>query len=189
MSAARSERTSVDVYALVIECADSLSGGEVPALAAHDLFQKMAANHPEDLARMLHEHGPFLFTQIFRDRLRSTRSKGVSERAATQFGEAAAQFTAGDLSVGEFRGAFALPHRVGLSGAVKRAGEMTGADHLFVSERYNESAKTFKMRAALHAAIARKVGDRRTDEVYTETEYAALVGSCYPIVHNPKTKT
>lgn len=166
------------VYAIVLEHADTLCGGAVAVVEAQRLFDRLVAERPDDLAAMLHDYGPFLFAQIIRDRLRSVRAHRGMTAAAAEFEEAAAEFGAGAITAGEFLGTFAIPHRVSPDGAVKRAGEMTGSDHLFVSERYGESAKTFKLRAAVHAAVAKRIGDRRTDEVYTEAEYAALIAGC-----------
>jgi hypothetical protein len=48
---------------------------------------------------------------------------------------------------------------------------------MYVASRYHETAAVAKMREAFHKAVAKRVGDRRTEEVFTEEEYDAMYRS------------
>lgn len=64
----------------------------------------------------------------------------------------------------------------GPSGPVRRlVADMNGADHLFVSRSYQRTGNRDLMLGEFHRAIAKKVGDLRTADVFTEDEYDALL--------------
>lgn len=62
----------------------------------------------------------------------------------------------------------------------KRLGAMTGPDHRFVAAEYDRAASEAKQYAALHRLIAKRVGARRTDEVFTEEQLQSLFGGKVP---------
>lgn len=63
----------------------------------------------------------------------------------------------------------------------KRACDMTGADHRFVARRYELTAKTAGLLRAFHEAVAERVGDKKTSEVYDldtyNRQYQSITGS------------
>lgn len=59
----------------------------------------------------------------------------------------------------------------------KRVADMTGQDHLFVAGRYDHVGRRVKLLAQFHVAVAKKVGDSRTADVFTDEAYASLYRS------------
>ena len=54
---------------------------------------------------------------------------------------------------------------------------MTGKDHLFVAADYDRDARPLLLLAAFHQAVAKKVGRKRTADVFSEAEYDRLYRS------------
>lgn len=73
--------------------------------------------------------------------------------------------------------AFSLLYSVGPDHRRRTVGEMTGADHTWVADSYSASGKKSLMLAAFHKAVARRVGDKKTSDVMSETEYEKMLGS------------
>jgi hypothetical protein len=52
--------------------------------------------------------------------------------------------------------------------------DMTGVDHRFVASEYRRDANKDLLEASFHEALARKLGDKRTSDVYTAEQVAEM---------------
>lgn len=62
----------------------------------------------------------------------------------------------------------------------KSLGDMTGKDHLFVANTYARDAAQARMKEDLHRLIAKKVGKKKTRNVFTEEQMLSLFGNYAP---------
>lgn len=59
----------------------------------------------------------------------------------------------------------------------KTVGDMTGADHRFVAGTYQKTSITTGLLAEFHRQVAKKIGQRRTADVFDEEKYIRLQAS------------
>jgi hypothetical protein len=108
--------------------------------------------------------------------LRSRRQRTVARvRARSRaFGKAAeAAEESGDVT--PLIGLFAVDYVIDSDNTRKRAADMTGPEHLFVAENtYQRSANEALMLAAFHRAVAAKVRNRKTSDVFSAEQYERL---------------
>ncbi len=57
---------------------------------------------------------------------------------------------------------------------MRAVGEMTGADHRYLAERYQKSGQRDLLLAAFHRRVADVVGKKRTQDVISEVEYERM---------------
>lgn len=143
----------------------------VPAIVAVSIRDLLAAEDPELLDGWLHAMAAQTLTEQIILRERSNRTASRARAGARAFAAAA---QSGDV---ELLRAFAVTHAVDEANTRRRVADMTGMDHRFVAGRYAESANTYRMLAAFHQAVAKKVGERRTADVMSEPEYDRLYRS------------
>jgi hypothetical protein len=137
------------------------------------------------IIRTLQEHDPDLLhgwlaaraATILTDYLgaidRAGRAKARHGAAARDFGELVTRHHDGDPTG---LAAFRARHVIDPAGTRKAVADMTGDDHHYVAVRYTESAERNTFYAAVHRAIAEKVGDRRTEEVFSPAQYRSMFG-------------
>jgi len=182
---------------------ESETGGSdwVPAIVATKII---ASADPELLNGWLHVMAPSTLAAVIRQRERSTRSTARARASSRAFAAAsaaadevisvsapAANASSGDVSAPSARkaaiaralGSFSVTYAIDEKGARRRVADMTGADHRFVAADYEKDAKPLMLLAAFHQQVARKVGRKRTSEVFSETEYDRLYRS---ITRTPK---
>lgn len=144
----------------------------VVAIEAEKLLLRLNELAPARLDEWLQENAQrFLSAEIasiLGDRRRAARS-GAKPR---EFADAAAS----EEAMREFKAVsqFDADFVVAEGNVRRRVGAMTGSDHLYVAENYTATGRKALMLAAFHKAVAKKVGDQRTDEVFTEEQYADL---------------
>jgi hypothetical protein len=56
----------------------------------------------------------------------------------------------------------------------KPLGKMIGSDHVFVADQYSKDKRSAAFHESLHRQIAKRVGKRMTEEVFTEDEIRNL---------------
>ncbi|WP_433233842.1 hypothetical protein [Actinomadura nitritigenes] len=153
--------------------ADALGAGDVIApVAAEQLHARLLEEDPELLEGWLRTGAVQFLARAIGDRDRHRRTVARARAGARAFQAAAASGDRQALSI------FTTVRYVVDEDATRRPlGEMTGADHLFVAREYGRSAAKSAMLSAFHEAVARKVGDRKTAEVFSETEYNRLYRS------------
>ncbi len=136
------------------------NGDFVPQVEAQRLLDVMRAEHPEAHQAFLEAHE----YRLYYDRLRygMQARKRVGRHPGKRFAE-------GDASV------FAAWHyRVDDLDTQRPAGEMTGSDWRFSARESGREQQLAGMQVAFKNAVAKKVGARRTKEVFSEDEFLAL---------------
>lgn len=146
-------------------------GDFVPSLVAAEVHDYLVDNDPNLLDVWLHERAAHFLTLELTSRLRSQRAVAYRRSNPRAF---AAAVASGDLGRLEL---FNIRYRVDVENTVRRFGDMTGPDHLFVASSYSQSAKSDAMKAAFHEALARKVKNRRTEDVLTPKQLQSLYTS------------
>lgn len=121
-----------------------------------------------ELLDYLVEAAPSIFTNLIarRDTAARTRARLVAD--SVRFREAV---EAGEIDTWQ------ISYVIDDSDTRRRLGDMTGADHRFVAAQYTTESNRQKLFAAFHVAVAKKVGARRTADVFTEEQYLALQAS------------
>lgn len=145
-------------------------GEWVAAVEAEKLAAELAERDPDLLDGWLHD----IASDVIRIHLvrmangtRSASRAGAKRRAfAAAAGEAE--------ETGDYSSLLEVVHTVDDEQTRKRAADMTGADHRYVAHAYRQDAKTSRMLAMFHEAVAKKVGVRLTSEVFDTAEYEAM---------------
>ena len=152
--------------------------GWVAAIVAGKLAVELGETDPDLLDGWLRAMAVPLLTRVIGLHVhaeRSARKRGARRRA---FAAAAGAFEVADdrgPAAVVLLGMFGELHVVDAGQTRKRAGDMTGPEHLFVAEvTYQRTANTALMLAAFHRAVAGKVGSQRTADVLSEAEYERL---------------
>jgi hypothetical protein len=173
------------------EMADAIAkvtsaGDFVAPVVAEKLHAHLLETDPDLLDGWLRASAVHFLTRAIGDRDRRERTAARTRADARQFRKASEAAEAGDdegLSV------FATVRYVVDGDETRRAlGDMTGADHLFVADGYRESASRARMLEAFHRAVAKRVGKRKTSDVFTEAEYQKLYDSITGRTPAPKSK-
>lgn len=115
-----------------------------------------------------------MLTAVISRRERSTRSTARARASSRAFASAKNDAEAGDPSA---LGSFAVTFAVDEKNTRRRVADMRGADHLFVAADYEKDAKPLLLLAAFHQAVAKKVGRKRTADVFSEAQYDSLYRS------------
>lgn len=133
----------------------------------------MREHEPELLENWLDRHLLDLVKMAMERRLRGDRTRARVRSRARAFQRAAGTLRdTGDATpLGRFR---RETFAVDSDHTRKVVARMTGADHLFVAENYGRSGRNLLMLQAFHRAVARRVGDLTTEEVFSEEEYDEL---------------
>lgn len=153
----------------------------VAAVVAEKLCSQLLESDPELLDGWLHVMAVPLLRRIIGLRVHSQRraiKRGARVRAfsdAVADLEGAAEEGGRVSAAAVLLGMFSEIHTVDEDQTRKRAADMTGPEHLYVAENtYQRSANTALMLAAFHRAVAKKVGKRRTEDVFSEQQYEDL---------------
>lgn len=154
-------------------CRQMLNDSDRPLpVVAHDLVAAVRASDPDLLNGWLDQRA----TDFVRDHLghmvRGDRALSRTQERPRAFAQAAAAFEAGDRAALGAR--FRAEHLIDEEGTRRKVADMTGADHLFVAGRYNDDSRHAAFLARVHRAVGKRVGARKTSEVYTEDQYAAM---------------
>jgi hypothetical protein len=155
-------------YELISELINqALTDGDIiPAEQAQQITNTMREDHPAEHQQFLEAEAPNLYHTLLRNRIHSQRARARHARDPTQFNQ---QATAGDLNRFQLWRCCVDPQNT-----QRAIGDMTGKDHLYVADNYHTSAEKAKFLAEFHRAIARKIGSRKTSDVYTETQFFNL---------------
>jgi hypothetical protein len=143
----------------------------VPAVAAEKIVATLEETNPELLDVWLHLVARAVMTAAITDRIRRIRASAAANAGRVKFGRAAKSGDPAELGV------FSVRLHVDDNHTQRRTGDMRGPDHLYVSGEYQKEGKLATLRAAFHKKVAARVGDKRTCEVFTEEEYAAMLAS------------
>lgn len=150
----------------------TLDQGEfIPVMVATEFVEFMRREAPEELQDWLSDHAVRFVSDELSSILRRERQTVIRRAAARSFALAAAS---GDR---DRLGAFTMVYTIDDSNTRRTVKNMTGRDHLYVADAYTINGNRVLLLAEFHRAIARRVGDRRTEDVMSEQEYERLLGS------------
>ncbi|HEY8977706.1 MAG TPA: hypothetical protein VIN75_26060 [Burkholderiaceae bacterium] len=155
-------------------------GDYVAPLVAHDLVEKLLATDPDLLHGWCEARYEPILADFIHHKVKARRSASREASARAAFAEAAGAFVAsGDaLALREaVRSPFDAEYVVNGDLLRRKVRDMVGADHLFVASEYAESKQTAALLESFHRAVAKKVGGKRTSEVFTEETYLAMYRS------------
>ena len=164
-----------------IRAATTGAGPWVPTIVAQKLHAELLESDADLLDGWLHAVAADVIRQAITLRVRLRN--GAARRGARAREFAAAARDLEDAADEAARGAagarlvslFESLHTVDEKNTHKRACDMTGPEHLFVARnQYEAKAKPLMMLAAFHKAVAKKVGQRLTSDVFTEEQYEAM---------------
>jgi hypothetical protein len=147
--------------------------GWMPAVVAEDLVAELRQNDPELLHLWLEDSAARFIQHHLVRILAALRAKSKSEVGARAFGAAAARFANGDADALTM---FELSYCVE-DGTQVTIADMTGRDHLFIAGRFAMEAKQYALLEHFHKAVAKKVGERKTSDVFTAEKYEQLYRS------------
>lgn len=143
----------------------------VPAIVAAKLVVSV---DPDLLDGWLHAIAEHALTDVITKRERSQRATARTRAGSKAFAEARDALENGDQAALSM---FAVTFAVDEDNTRRRVADMTGKDHLFVAADYERDAKPLLMEAAFHKAVAKKVGSKRTADVFSEAKYDELYRS------------
>jgi hypothetical protein len=160
----------------------ALPDGEyVAPLVAHDLVEKLRVNDPDLLAGWLWERAEVTMTAYISDRIKNRRNASRESLSRSAFAGAAERFAAtGDgaaMREAVVQRPFDAEHVVNEGLLRRKVAEMTGEDHLFVAKEYADTKQTAALLESFHRAVAKKVGKRKTKDVFTEVQYVEMYQS------------
>ena len=136
---------------------------DAPAVIAKKLRAEFEEDNLDALIDWLVEHADAILTDEIRRRLPKKRS-GSSK--GQRFQQALVLAETGDLdALGSFE------HKHSVDGQEKAVKDLTGPDHELLAHRYQAQASTDVMLAAFHRAVAKRVGNKRTEDVLSEDVY------------------
>lgn len=159
-----------DVDAELVAHAEALYE-ELGQPSAREVAEKLIANQSDLVDEWVAIHRAALLTQFLGQHWRSQVARVRSQARSGAFASALEALGEGDE---EPLRPFLVP--VAVEGGRRVAiGDMTGDDHRFVAGRYKRYAVENQMMSAFHEAVAKKVGGRKTSEVFTEEAYQKLL--------------
>lgn len=156
------------------------NGDYVAPLVAHELVEKLLANDPDLLRGWCEARYEPILADFIHHKVKGRRSASREAAARSAFAEAAGSFAAtGNVTAlrEAVRSPFDTEYVVNHGLLRRKVRDMTGPDHLFVAREYAESKQTAMLLESFHRAVAKKVGQQRTGEVFTEETYLAMYRS------------
>jgi len=171
---------SFDIDEFIAKECDARDEFAIPVLAV-ELAERLRALDPAATSAWLDAKLPRLIAEVIGTREHAMRKRSRRSRRSV-FADAAERFE-GDGDA-EHLSAFAATYVVDPETRLrKRAGDMTGDEHLLVAEAYCEDGKRALFLAAFHRQVAKVAGARPVREVMTEEQYLALYASTATQLH------
>lgn len=150
-------------------------GDYTAPLVAADLVDRLRAEDPDLLTGWLELKAAVFLADAVARRSNSKRQLARVGAPRRAFAEAARSFGSdGDAVVLR---PFAAEYVVDEENTRRAVAQMTGADHLFVAARYEDTEKRAKLEKSFHRAVAKKVGNKLTTEVFSEDQYLTMYRS------------
>ncbi|HEY9367594.1 hypothetical protein [Streptomyces sp.] len=152
--------------------ADAMGEGDIVApVVAEKLLAGLQETDPDLLDGWLHASAAQFLTMAIGSSDRRERTLVRRRASSRRFAEVAESGDVAALST------FAVRLVVDGDNTRRPIGQMTGSDHRFVAGEYGRSAKTARMLQSFHLAVAKKVGKRKTVEVFSEEQYEQMYRS------------
>lgn len=156
------------------EYRQTITGDFVPLIEAEQFHKLMAVEHPDELAEWVQAKTVQFIADSLTAMLRAERTVARRRAGARAFDEAAEAFESGDTDA---LASFRVVYVVNDDNTRRPVADMTGADHRYVAGQYEAEGKRALMLKAFHNAVAKKVGMRRTGDVFTPDTYDYLLSS------------
>lgn len=148
------------------------TGDVIAPLIAEKVHAHLLATDPDLLTGWLKVNALRFLTDTIGDQDRHERARMRASSKARAFATAADSGDVSTLSI------FTTMRYVIDDQYTRRpVGMMTRTDHLFVAQNYRSEARTARLLASFHEAIASKIGDLTTAEALSEEEYLRLYRS------------
>lgn len=166
------QQTDQSAYGLIAERVNQVLDDQrdlVLREEARELALWMETEHPEEHQEFLQAEAPNLYFATLRSALSSRKQHARHNASARQFGDAIRD---GDLA--KITAFNSWRCAVDPSNRQRLISEMTGQDHQFVAKRYAALEQTSTRHRMFHEAVAKRVGARKTAEVFTEIELLDL---------------
>lgn len=146
---------------------------------ADECISELAEDNPELLSEFMDEMVGDWMRGYLRSLLSSRRQQFRAQSLGTQWRDALGKLAEGDPEPLRKMSPFkTLDFVVDTNNTRRYLGDMTGTDHEFVADRYEDSAKRDQMKATFHRSIAKQVKSKgenaKTSDVLTEQEYVEM---------------
>lgn len=169
-----SDRNYTADMAEAIETAVPESDYVAPVVAA-ELVAHLRKTDPGLLAGWLDLRAEVVIADVIARRSNSKRQAARIGAPRRAFAEAARTFAAsgdpGDLAP------FSFEYVVDETNTRRTVANMTAKDCRYVADRYEDTARSARLEASFHRAVAKKVGGRTVGEVFTEEQYLEMYQS------------
>jgi hypothetical protein len=153
---------------------NELESSEVDiAIVAREIVEKLAVNDPDLLEGWMHIVAESSLRDWIRSLLASKRSRATHQRPRTAFAQAAKRLEAGE-SVEDTVKPWLQTKFVGASGNQKNLGDMDHDDLGAARETYDKHARSNALRAALFAALEKKVKTGTVSDHYDNEKITKL---------------
>jgi hypothetical protein len=150
-------------------------GDYTAPLVAADLVDRLRADDPELLVGWLNLRAAVVLADVIARRSNSKRQAARVFAPRRAFAEAARGFEASGEAV--VLRPFAFEYVVDAANTRRAVAQMTARDCQFVADRHEETARSARLEASFHRAVAKKLGARTVGDVFTEEEYLAMYQS------------
>lgn len=148
----------------------------VVAVEAEKMYLRFIEMAPEALDEWLKANARRILAAELGYQLGQYRNAARNGAPIAGFKDRAAQRAAGkEVAEPSPSRHFDATHVVAAGSVRRKAGDMTAADHIFVANTYTRDGNDLLMMAAFHKAVAKRVGDKKTSDVFTEDTYAAML--------------
>jgi hypothetical protein len=147
----------------------------VAPLVAADLIERLRSEDPDLLHGWLNLKAAVFLADVIARRSNSKRQTARAAAPRRAFAEATRTFeTTHDPAV---LSPFAFEYVIDAANTRRTVARMTAADCRFVAERYEDTARSARMQASFHRAVAKKVGTRTVGDVFSEDQYLLMYRS------------
>lgn len=149
-------------------------GDFIVTRVANQWILELKATDPDLYFGFLDQYATRAMADMIANRDRQTRTN-VRRRAVSQ---ALTRIEKGE-PVEAQEGIFNVRFAIDAKDTRRRLGDMTARDHLWVADTYKFAADDSLLKEKFHREVAKHVGNRRTEDVYSEAQISAMYGSFY----------
>lgn len=150
-------------------------GDYVAPLVAADLVEQLRGQDPDLLRGWLDLKAAVFLADVIARRSNSKRQTARIAAPRKAFAEAATRFEVTRDPV--VLSPFAFEYVIDDANTRRAVARMTALDCRFVAARYEETARSARMEASFHRAVAKKVGARTVGDAFTEEQYLLMYQS------------
>jgi hypothetical protein len=159
-------------------------GPFVAAVLAEKLITELMVHDPGLLEEFLWEVAPDVIRREISARIHVRNLRAARSRRAHTFSRAIGDPQDGPAPTGSapaepahLPSVFENVHTVNEEALRKKACDMTGGEHMYVARTKARVAKRELIVSAFHEAVARRVGDGVTSDVFTRAQYEEMYSS------------